>query len=281
MRRPTAACFALTGCAFASMILPLPSRGAAPAAAGEGEAKQLTRVVSWLSKDAVYRGVHFVRIEGDGVSNRLFFRAADGARLVLADRLDARQGRLTWSLADDRSDWRVRLTADYGFRAETLQDFFAEYPEAEHESFGYRFQTEDGTVVEGVLGEDAAYDLPGALLHRLTDDGLAGPLAGGMPEEVRAAVLFLDRSLAQVGGAVRAGQTIEGDAHEPLLELLALVLRQEHRALRPPPLPMRLDELHEGHAGSPAVDALLTEFETVDRELPPSAPVPAIRPDRR
>jgi len=254
--------------ATAVATLILVTAGSEFALGGDGEIKALHRVVSWVSADATHRGAHLMHIASDGLSNRLFFRSADGARLVLADRLDPRRGQLTWTLLDDRSGWWARLTADYGYRAETLNVFFAHYNELVDPSFGYRFETSGGAFVEGTLGKEASHDVPGSLLHRLTDEQLSARVSDAMPDDVRGAVLLLDTSLAGVGGATRLGEVIEGKSYQPLLELLALTLRQEDRALRPAPVPMLLDELHKGLAVPPAVESLLAEFEMVDGAQP-------------
>ncbi len=170
---------------------------------------------------------------GGYVTRWLVLDEERGWRLVLTQTLEPRRGVDTTVILDDISGWWARLEYRSGVQAESLSAYFArarELPTID-EATGftdYRLTAAGGfTFAPRIPARGATKDVIwDGLFDQLGAVGLSEILAASVPEDFRAAVLFLDVSL--MDPAVPPGEVADRPRDWPgLLGFLARVLRSE------------------------------------------------------
>lgn len=276
------AALAILALVAASLALP----GMSTSAQDVDAVRSMHRELTWTTQDATYRGLYVVQIAPSGATFRVICLCPRENRTILTESTEPARGVLSTVLHDDGTGWWVRLERDVGVRADSLESFFALAHETADErssststlttSTGLSYSTE-------VRGADSGV-LPDVLLPRMAKAGVAGQLAAEIPRDLRAAILFLDRSLMDVATAIEPGPVSQRRALDGLLGLLARLLFSDQRtAAELPPVfqaPMQIGEFHTGlDVGDQELKSLLRPFTTVseqdllsDPSAPPSTP---------
>lgn len=158
-----------------------------------------------------------------------------GWRMFLTETLDPCRGVQTTDILDDVSGWWIRLESRVGVRGESLEDYFArarELPSIDEATgfLDYRLiATGDFSFSPRIPARGATKDVIwDGLFDQLGATGLRAKLAASVPEDFRAAVLFLDVSLMEWSSAMQPGGVADRPRDWPgLLGLLARVVRSE------------------------------------------------------
>jgi hypothetical protein len=230
-----------------------------PTSHAQEEVKVLRRVVSWPSEQgSFYTGFHQVRLSEDRLVEQLTLVDRDGHRFVLSSSLTASNGRMEQQFTDERASWWARLTLDLNVGGRVLQELFQRVYAADPGAQTVTLSTSDGFEMRMETPINGAPPVARVVAAELRRRGLAEDVSGSTPPAVARAVVFLERSLADVHAAVRPG-IVEGRADYPLLDLLGAIAVESGVMAQQPPTPMLLDSLRTERVG--ADDEWLEEYE--------------------
>lgn len=223
----------LAASAVCALAAPAAPAGAAPGGYDANRAAYWE--LSWESPSGVPgpRGLRLWDSGAGGYVIRLLVLDQERKwRLILTEAVDPRRGVATTEIRDDVSGWWIRLENRPGIRGESLDDYFARGRELSMDEatgfLDYRLTAAgDFAFRPRIPAREATGEVIwDGMFEQLRAAGLSTRLAAGIPAGFRAAVLFLDVSLAELGSEVGSGEAMNRPRDWPgLLGLLARVVR--------------------------------------------------------